>query len=356
LLFGSNFIRSFANCFSEALGHIVIASQLRHNPLDGVIPLLVPAYPNGNQGLGKLLGLHCILWSFCKQVSSFLESERRIPHAHYLMVTQQTGTGRGTLGGILARTLRGYVAINMDPAALFGGFNGRVSQKLLATVDEIREGNSAQRYEKAESLKSKITEETRAINPKYGLQSVESNCCRWLMFSNHLDALPFDNNDRRIIVIENPSMRAQPEWYGYLHTLMHDPAFIASVQRWALTHDISGWSAHTPAPMNAVKAKALTALESPLDAACRQFAKEWPGDIAAFSDLAGFIGGEPDARALKHALERAGMATGKRFKAHGQRETLLIVRGPLALDDYETADPAVLMAKIIAARGQISLR
>ena len=278
-----------------------------------------------------------------------------LPHVHYLMVTKQTGTGRGTLAGILARALRGYVAINADPATLFGGFNGRISQKLLATVDEIREGNSAARYEKAESLKSKITEETRAINPKYGLQSVEKNCCRWLMFSNHMDALPFDNKDRRIIVIENPSTRAQPEWYQYLHTLMNDPAFIASVQKWALSHDIGGWSAHAPAPMNAAKAKALKALESPLDAACRQFATEWPGGLAAVSDLARFVGGEPNARALSHAIERTGMATARRIKSNGQQETVLIVRGPLTEGDLEPVNSAILMGEIIRNRGKFAI-
>lgn len=304
--------------------------------------------------VGYLVSVEAEREQFLSWVAHMFQQPGVLPHSHYLMVTEETGTGRGTLAGILARALRGYVAINIDPEVLFGGFNGRASQKLLATVDEIREGNSANRYEKAEALKSKITEETRSINPKFGMQSVEKNCCRWLMFSNHLDALPFDANDRRIVVIENPATRAQPEWYAHLHGLMNDNAFIASVQQWALMRDISGYSAHAPALMNAAKKKALTALESPLDAACRQFAAEWPDDIASVSDLAGFAGGEPNHRAIKHSLERAGMQTGHRVKANGQRETLLIVRGPLTPDDYVTADAALLMAKISAARGKFS--
>lgn len=327
-----------------------------------VPPTWLPAPPNWREWVKPFIDHVAYLVPIDAERAAFLcwiahmfQRPGELPHSHYLMVTEQTGTGRGTLGGILARALRGYVAINMDPEALFGGFNGRISQKLLATVDEIREGNSTHRYEKAETLKSKITEETRAINPKYGMQTVEKNCCRWLMFSNHMDALPFENNDRRIVIVENPSTRAQPEWYAYLHGLMNETAFIASVQQWALSHDISAYSPHTPAPMNDAKRKALAALESPIDAACRQFAAEWPDDIAALSDLASFIGVESNDRTLKHARERAGMKTGDRVKSGGRRETLLVVRGPLTVMDYGQIDNAVLMNRIITARGIFSV-
>lgn len=96
-----------------------------------------------------------------------------LPHTAYLMVATETGIGRGTLASILTRALRGYVAANINVDSLFGGFNGRCSQKLLATVDEIREGHSRDRYKNAEALKSKITEDIREVNRKYGLQTVK---------------------------------------------------------------------------------------------------------------------------------------------------------------------------------------
>lgn len=292
---------------------------------------------------------------FLRWLAHIFQRPGELPHTCYLMIATETGIGRGTLASILTRCLRGYVAANMSVDALFGGFNGRISQKLLATVDEVREGNSSNRYTKAEALKSKITEEARALNPKYGSQSVEKNCCRWLMFSNHMDALPFDNNDRRIIVIENPSLRAGPEWYGYLHGLMNNAAFIGSVQHFMTTLELAGYNPHEPAPLNDAKRKALGAIASDATQACLDFMKQWQGDLATVSDLREFMGEDAPTtpRAMSHEIERAGMATAKRrVRNMGIMRTVLIVRGTLTPSDIDAAPPAMIAKTIEAAQHQ----
>lgn len=293
---------------------------------------------------------------FLRWIAHIFQRPGELPHTCYLMIATQTGIGRGTLASILTRALRGYVAANMNVDALFGGFNGRISQKLLATVDEVREGNSINRYTKAEALKSKITEETRSLNPKYGAQSVEKNCCRWLMLSNHLDALPIDNSDRRIIVIENPTWRAQAEWYGYLHGLMNDPSFIASVQHYFMTHDIAGFNPHEPAPINEAKRKALGALETDAARAIRDFAALWPDELATVADLRSFMGDDaPAGRALHHEIERGGMQTAGKIKIMGRSETVLIVRGTLTRDDIASVAKSAIMERITAAQARFRI-
>ncbi len=288
---------------------------------------------------------------FLQWVAHIFQKPGDLPHTCYLMIATQTGIGRGTLASILTRLLRGYMAANMNVDALFGGFNGRISQKLVATVDEVREGNSINRYAKSESLKSKITEETRSLNPKYGAQSVEKNCCRWLMFSNHLDALPFDNSDRRIFVIENPTWRQNPEWYTYLHSIMNETLFIASVQKYFMTLDISGFNPHEPAPINDAKRKALTALESEVARACRDFINHWPDELATVSDLREFVGDDaPASRALHHEIERAGMLTAGKVRVADKSETVLIVRGGLTGDEVRAASNSEIVRRIMAAR------
>lgn len=292
---------------------------------------------------------------FLRWVGHIFQRPGELPHTCYLMIATETGIGRGTLASILTRALRGYVAANMNIDALFGGFNGRISQKLLATVDEVREGNSANRYVKAEALKSKITEEARALNPKYGAQSVEKNCCRWLMFSNNMDALPFDNNDRRIIVIENPTERAQPEWYAHLHDQMKETAFIASVQHYFMTMDLTGFNPHEPAAINEAKRKALAAIESVHDKAAREFAEYWPGNLAAVSDLCRFMGDDapkPSSPAMRYVIERAGMKTANRIRVNGVLQTVLIVRGELAPSDLENIASGQIRQIIELAQAQ----
>ncbi|SFF97005.1 Primase-polymerase (Primpol) domain-containing protein [Novosphingobium sp. CF614] len=308
------------------------------------------------QHLAYLVPIESERLRFTQWLAHIVRRPGELPHTAYLMFTPKTGTGRGTLASILTRVLRGYVAANVSTDTLFGAYNGRLSMKLLATVDEVREGNSRERWTKAEQLKSKVTEEYRHLNPKYGAQSVEKNCCRWLMFSNHADALPFDNSDRRIIVIENPSACAPAEWYARLHDDMEDPAFIASVQHYLATLNLSGFNPHEHAPMSAAKAKALASLVTDAEDAVRQFKDEWPGDLAFVSDLHRFVGDDTKSEDwCRHEATRAGMRTGERFKVSGRWERPLIVRGQLSPDDIAGAAKRPQVKEAVAdARGRFS--
>lgn len=290
---------------------------------------------------------------FLNWCAHMLQKPEELPHTHYLMVATEKGIGRGTLCSILTRVLRGHVASNIDVnKTLFGDFNGRLSQKLLATVDEVREGLSDNRWRNAESLKSALTTERRHINVKYGLQSVEKNCVRFLLCSNHHDALPFDFGDRRINVIENPSDKRTDQYFNALYDLLKDDQFIASVQRYLLERDISAYNPFEPAPLNAAKEKALRSLESDTERAVRQFQQDWPGRFAARHDLRKFIGSECKDTALRRYIERAGMKTGDRLTVGGTKETLLIVRGGIRPEDLRPEMNESIAAEILEARSK----
>jgi len=275
---------------------------------------------------------------FLQWLAHIFQRPGELPHTAYLFIATMTGIGRNTLASILARALRGYVAANIDVQILTNkGFNGRLSQKLLATVDEIREGGG-NRWQQAENIKSALTEEHRNINPKFGRQYLEKNCCRFLMFSNHLDALPFDEMDRRIIVIENPTVPANPGWFEYIHSVMDNPNFIASVQYYLLNFDISNFKTGERAPMNQAKIKALAAMESNAEKSVRQFVDEWPGSLSTVADLREFIGEDAlslSSKAISHLIDRAKMQTAHRISIASKKETILIVKGTLTADDLK---------------------
>lgn len=301
---------------------------------------------------------------FLQWVAHIFQQPGVLPHTCYLFVAEQTGIGRNTLASIITRALRGYVAANVSIGKILdGSFNGRLSRKLLATVDETREGMGERRFQRANAFRSIITEEYRHINPKYGVESVEYNCCRWLMFSNHFDAIPFENNDRRVIVIANPTERQIPEWYSSLHQLLGDAAFIASVQQYLMTLDISAFTAGGHAPMNDAKIKALNIQSSTADLAAAEFKAIWPGPLATTRDLSNFIlsclDGEPapTGPALRHIMARAGILSADRTVDSGlpSKGRIIILR------DYDVAavklaNVSALAAEIIAARGKFQLR
>lgn len=281
---------------------------------------------------------------FVQWLGHIVQHPGELPHTAYLMVTRQTGIGRNLLASMLVRVLRGYVAASVPlDNILAGGKNGMLSQKLLAIVDEVKQGNSEHRWERGERLKKIITETDRDIDEKYGKQRTEFNCCRWLMFSNHYDALPFENNDRRVIVIENPMERKPPDYYAKVYKLVDDPGFIGSVRKYLETVDLRGFNPGDIAPMNAAKTTALAAMTSPVDLAVDEFRKTWKGEIAGRNFIRRYVeqstGTNVNTNHFTHALQRAGIISwGCRFNTiGGGRDHVVIVR-TVTKEQVEAAD------------------
>jgi hypothetical protein len=289
---------------------------------------------------------------FLQWLAHIVQRPEVLPHTSYLLTTATTGIGRNLMASIIVRVLSGHVAVGVSlPELLDGGFTGRLSRKLLAIVDEAREGSGDRRYQRAERLKSLLTEEHRHVNPKYGVQSVEKNCCRWLMFSNHRDAIPFDNSDRRVEVIENPTVRKTTEYYERLYGLLDDPAFIGSVRRQLEHLDIASFRPGAHATMNRAKLQALDEMMTETERAVFEFKENCKTKLAprtAIRDCVCFGPGSGNVSEnhLAHAIKRAGMVnTGKRVKKGEVRHAVVIVGGPWTLETVEAAsDEALLKA------------
>lgn len=286
---------------------------------------------------------------FIQWLAHIVQHPEVLPHTSYLMVTPTTGVGRNLLASILVRVLKGHVAVGVSlPDLLEGkGFNGRLSRKLLCIVDEAREGPNSQRYQRENRLRSLITEEHRLINPKYGLQSIEKNCCRWLMFSNYLDALPFNNEDRRIEVIANPKERKPNEYYEQLYGMLEDRAFIASVRQLLMTWNISGFKPGEHATMSGAKKEALSLLKSDVEHRVDEFKEDCETPLTsrwAIEEAVREL--HPNSTHLTHAISNAGMInTGRRVRdSEGHRYRVVIVdKDAWSVDMVMRVDHQVLL-------------
>jgi hypothetical protein len=297
-----------------------------------------------------------------------------LPHTAYLMTTPTTGIGRNLLASILIRALRGFVAAGISlPELLDGqGFTGRLSRKLLIIVDEAREGSGERRYQRAKRLTSLLNEEHRRINPKYGHESIEKNCGRWLMFSNYHDAIPFDNLDRRVIVIANPTARNPDAYYERLYGLLGDNAFIGSVRHYLETKDITGFRPGEHAPMNAAKLRVLNEMMTETERAVAEFKEDCGTELTSRVAIKAHVMNSCNLSAvndnyLTHAISRAGMLnTGRRIVAYrtgkdypGETETrfsVVIVRGEWTVEIVKEADAGKLLEAMGLARDWLALK
>lgn len=192
-----------------------------------------------------------------------------LPHTHYLMVTPQTGIGRNWLASLLARVWAGATRLGFDlVGAMQSGFNGALSRRLLVIVDELKAADTGYgASQHGQQLKAMLTTEHRGINPKFGRQHVEFNCARWLMLSQHFDALPLERSDRRVIVVSNPTERRPSDYYAKLYGLIEDGSFVNAVGHWLGQRDIRRFNPSEPAPLTVSKAQAIDACVSDLERA-----------------------------------------------------------------------------------------
>lgn len=234
-----------------------------------------------------------------------------LPHTGWVHISPMQGTGRNWVASVLCRLWSGYVAASFDLAGtLRTGFNGPLSQKLLAVVDEINEGGTDGRWENAETLKSLITSEHRHINPKYGHQRLEYNACRWLIFSNHTSALPLTERDRRFNIVRNENPPMPSQYYVQLYEALRDPGFIADVAELLRTRDISSFNPGAHAVMNDAKREMVAASQSDADDIVAHLVANHPSDVIANSTLGAMLNNQMAGKMTahhKHALERAGV-------------------------------------------------
>jgi primase-polymerase (primpol)-like protein len=276
-----------------------------------------------------------------------------LPHTGWVHISPLQGTGRNWLSSVLCRLWRGYVASSFDLAGtLRTGFNGPLSQKLLAVVDEIDEGGANARWENAEVLKSLVTAEHRHINPKYGHQRLEYNACRWLIFSNHTSALPLTEKDRRFNVVRNDNPPMLPEYYARLYAALKDPAFIASVGWKLRTLDISAFNPGAHAVMNEAKLALVGSSRSDADDLIAHLVTEHTADVIANSTLGAMLTNQPFGKMTshhRHALERAGVQPyGKSIRLGSSVTKVSILRNHSL---WKTAEAHQIQAELNKAFG-----
>lgn len=256
-----------------------------------------------------------------------------LPHYGYLHVGKATGTGRNFLASLFARVWRGYIAPNVDlPELLASAYNGQLAGRVLAIVDEVQEGGGEGRYRHANRLKSLVNAEFRDINPKYGRQYREHNSCRWLVFSNHDNALPINDTDRRWRVLRHDREPRSPTYYTALYARLRDAEFVNAVGVFLRDRDISRFNPGERPPMNEAKRVVVDASKSAVVQYAEQMVALWPADVVTNRDISRVLSGDEQTDddptpAMRLALrELNAVPAPNPFTARGRRGRGWIIR------------------------------
>ncbi len=233
-----------------------------------------------------------------------------LPHFGWLHVADNTGTGRNWLASLLARVWRGQVAPNIDLAALLDSqFNDELGGRVLAIVDEVQEAAGERRHTHVNRLKSLVNAERRTINPKFGRKYDQFNACRWLVFSNHVNAIPIDDNDRRWFVVHQKATPRKAEDYVTLYAMLSDSSFVNAVGVYLSNRDISGFNPGERPALNAAKAAVIGAGKSIVRQRVDEVMADWPADVITNRDLLHILTDGSEDRftaAMRRALEEVG--------------------------------------------------
>lgn len=238
-----------------------------------------------------------------------------LPHYGWLHIADHHGCGRNWVASVLSRLWRGYVAPSVDIASLItGNYNGEIAGRVLAIVDEVREGGNENAHAIEGKIRQLLTQETRHINPKYGMQYSEVNSCRWLLFSNHRNAIPMGEQDRRWWVVMKSDKPLHPLRYVRLYGLLDTPGFVESVGVLLRNRDISKFNPGAKPPSNAAKLRAVEASKSEHRAWADRIARYWPCDFISASDVEVIMSEGQDGvklprNAVRRAMNDAGLFT-----------------------------------------------
>lgn len=254
-----------------------------------------------------------------------------LPHYGWLHVAKNTGTGRNWLASLLCRIWRGYVAPNVDlPKLLDSQFNGELCGRVLAIVDEIQEAAGENPFRHANKLKSLVNPEFRNINPKYGRAYREHNACRWLVFSNHDNAIALSGTDRRWRVVQHDAAQLGPQYYATLYGLLEDTEFVNAVGVYLANRGISGFNPGERPPLNDDKTRVINASKSLIDQYAEQLIRGWPADVATNANIASILSDGHEttpSSAMRRSLEAQGCESLRNpVKISGRAQRVWILR------------------------------
>lgn len=214
-----------------------------------------------------------------------------IPGPGVVMVAHQTfGTGRGTFREFAGR-LFGQNYVKEMPYAMVAGrtyqsqYTDWAADALLIVVNESSEtepGGSA--YTTKRNTYERLKE---LVDPRPSMRTFIAkgrapfkalSCASYIIATNHMDAMPIPDDDRRFTVLRNGGVRPV-EYWERLQVWMDDPANVAAFAAHLRTVDLTGYSPFAVPPAFEGKLQMVEESKSDLDRALEWVIVSMPSPV-----------------------------------------------------------------------------
>jgi hypothetical protein len=198
-----------------------------------------------------------------------------------LMIAPTQGTGRTTLGNMLAMMFgsENVENVDFDKLANHGDFNSWVTTPLIISNETLATGDYYKMYERVKDLIDTTPKAVR-INPKYGKQRAETVYSSFLLFSNHAGAMSVAEDDRRIYVMNNTVKPESAKYFGDLNRWMKTP-WQTEIWRWLRQRKVDVDNMLAPVVMTDAKKEMIRSTQSPIEVCITAILECWPSSLIA---------------------------------------------------------------------------
>ena len=149
-----------------------------------------------------------------------------LPAVSVLIKSYEEGVGKDKLIDIIGAMMGDeYITRISDMSMVTGNNNSSLKNKLIVQLNEV---SGKDGYESKNVIKDLITRKKNIINEKYIKITEFSNYTRLFIFSNNVNPININHNDRRFIVF-NVEKKESNSYYKKLHNLLNDKNKLKSI-------------------------------------------------------------------------------------------------------------------------------
>src|SRR3546814_121484 len=222
---------------------------------------------------------------FALDYLSFLVGDEFVKVHFALLLQGAPGTGKSFLGAVAEQMIGIRNTRMVKSQELTKEFTSWQEDRQLAVVEEIM---ARGRIELVNELKTVITGDVLRIRRMRTDTYEVPNGLNLLCFTNHENAVPIEQGDRRWLTLFSPAKAREPAYYGRLFDLLKSDDFAAAV-KWMLQNRAVGLEPKGMAPMTKGKSemrrRSLGEVEQYLNELLEEHSLPFDFDLVRINDV-----------------------------------------------------------------------